>query len=52
VRKNYRLYDKKPGLDQDAAASLLALKKQVEEIGYRMVVGRGDYKKEDSYGAE
>lgn len=44
VRKNYLLYDKKPGLEQDAASNLAALKRIVEEIGYQMVVGRGDYK--------
>ncbi len=44
VRKNYLLYDKKPGLEQDAASNFAALKRMVEEIGYQMVVGRGDYK--------
>lgn len=44
VRGNYLIYDGKPGLDQDAAGNLLSLKGQVEEIGYKMVSGRGDYK--------
>jgi len=44
IRKNYLLYDGKPGLGQDAAASLASLRAQVEAIGYEMVVGRGDYK--------
>lgn len=44
VRKNYLLYDGKPGLEQDAADNLLLLKQQTEEIGYKMVVNRGDYK--------
>ena len=43
VRKQYLLYDNKPGLDQDAAGSLSALSEMVSEIGYEMVVGRGDY---------
>lgn len=40
-RPNYMLYDGKP-TDRDAAETLDDLKKQVEAIGYRMVVGRGD----------
>lgn len=43
VRKNYLLYDGKPGISQDAAESLRALKAQVTSIGYEMVVDRGDY---------
>lgn len=43
VRKQYLLYDHKPGLDQDAAESLSALSELASEIGYEMVVGRGDY---------
>jgi biotin synthase len=51
VRKDYLLYDRKPGLDQDAALNLMVLKKQMDEIGYKMVVDRGDYK-EENYGIE
>lgn len=43
VRKNYLLYDGKPGLTQDAADSLQALGDAVTSIGYELVVGRGDY---------
>ena len=43
VRKDYLLYDGKPGLTQDAADSLGALAQAVDSIGYELVVGRGDY---------
>lgn len=43
VRKDYLLYDGKPGLTQDAADSLRALREAVTSIGYELVVGRGDY---------
>ena len=43
VRKDYLLYDGKPGLTQDAADSLRALAEAVDSIGYELVVGRGDY---------
>ncbi len=49
VRKGYLLYDKKPGLDQDAVSNLEMLKGQMEEIGYKMIVDRGDYRG-DNYG--
>lgn len=51
VRKDYLLYDQKPGLNQDAASSLFMLENQLKEIGYKMVVDRGDYK-EDNYGTQ
>ena len=52
VRKNYLLYDGKPGISQDAANSLAALREQVSAIGYEMVVSRGDYRQEDKHGTE
>lgn len=47
VRKKYLLYDNKAGTDIDAAASLKLLEKQMQEIGYKVVCGRGDYTEED-----
>lgn len=50
VRKQYMLYDNKSGVEQTAESGLALLKKQMEEIGYTVVTGRGDhpdYKQED-----
>lgn len=44
VRKQYMLYDNKAGTEQTAAAGLQILTEQMEAIGYRVVVGRGDYR--------
>ncbi len=44
VRKDYMLYDNKIGTKDDAEESLQVLKEQVKNIGYRIVVARGDYK--------
>ncbi len=46
VRKKYMLYDEKAGTDITAAEGIAMLKKQMEEIGYEVVVGRGDFGKE------
>ncbi len=43
VRKKYMLYDNKAGTDCDAATGIEVLKKQMEEIGYRVISARGDY---------
>lgn len=43
VRKKYLLYDGKTGVDSDAAEGLRILGKQMEEIGYEVFVGRGDF---------
>jgi biotin synthase len=43
VRKKYLLYDNKVGTDSDAESSIRILRKQMEEIGYEVVTGRGDY---------
>lgn len=41
-RKNYQLYDNKICMDAEAAEGLNELKKRIEEIGYEVVVDRGD----------
>ena len=46
VRKKYMLYDEKAGTDITAAEGIALLKKQMEEIGYEVIVGRGDFGKE------
>lgn len=43
IKKNYLLYDNKPGITQSAEENLAKLRGLVEEIGYTMVVGRGDH---------
>ena len=42
VRKKYMLYDEKAGTDVSAAQGIAILRKQMDEIGYEVVVGRGD----------
>lgn len=42
VRKNYMLYDKKAGTDLSAEEGIRMLREQMEEIGYEVVIGRGD----------
>lgn len=42
VRQNYLLYDNKLCTGNEAAESLETLKKTMENIGYRIVVSRGD----------
>ncbi|MGI5824413.1 MAG: [FeFe] hydrogenase H-cluster radical SAM maturase HydE [Bacillota bacterium] len=43
VRKNYMLYDNKVISGEDAGESLLVLREHMTEIGYEVVVDRGDY---------
>ncbi len=43
VRKKYMLYDGKVGTDMSAEAGISALRRQMEEIGYEVVVSRGDF---------
>lgn len=43
VRKKYLLYDNKIATGLEAAGSIDLLKKQMEQIGYRIVCARGDY---------
>ena len=44
VRKKYMLYDNKAGTSDSAATGIKKLRAQMEEIGYSVKVGRGDYK--------
>ena len=46
VRKKYMLYDNKAGTSLTAAEGIAILRQQMEEIGYKVVVGRGDFGKE------
>ena len=48
VRKKYMLYDNKAGTDLTAAEGIALLRRQMEEIGYEVVIGRGDFRKEDA----
>ena len=47
VRKKYMLYDDKAGTDVTAEEGIKILKQQMDEIGYEVVVGRGDFGKEE-----
>ena len=47
VRKKYMLYDNKAGTDLTAAEGVALLRRQMDTIGYQVVVGRGDYQKEE-----
>jgi biotin synthase len=44
VRKKYMLYSHKAGMEDDARSGLNKLMAQMRDIGYEIVVGRGDYK--------
>lgn len=46
VRKKYLLYDNKICTGDEAAESVNSLSKRMESIGYKIVVDRGDYRKE------
>lgn len=48
VRKKYMLYDNKAGTGLTAAEGVAMLRRQMEEIGYEVVVGRGDFQKEET----
>ena len=48
VRKKYMLYDNKAGTDLTAKEGIALLRRQMEEIGYEVVIGRGDFGKENS----
>lgn len=48
VRKKYMLYDNKAGTDLTASQGIALLRKQMEEIGYDVVVGRGDFRREET----
>ena len=47
VRKKYMLYDNKAGTDLTAEEGIAILRQQMEEIGYEVVIGRGDFGKEN-----
>ena len=42
------LYDNKAGTDLTAQQGIAMLRQQMEEIGYEVVVGRGDFGKENA----
>ncbi|MDY2735500.1 MAG: [FeFe] hydrogenase H-cluster radical SAM maturase HydE, partial [Intestinibacter sp.] len=44
VRKNYLLYDNKAISGEDAGENLRVLQDHMSEIGYEIVVDRGDYR--------
>ena len=48
VRKKYMLYDNKAGTDLTAAEGIALLRRQMEEIGCEVVIGRGDFQKEET----
>lgn len=43
VRKKYLLYDHKAGTEDSGESSLRKLREQMQEIGYTVAVGRGDF---------
>ena len=45
VRKNYMLYDNKAGTNLTAREGIQIVRDEMEEIGYHVVVGRGDFGK-------
>jgi biotin synthase len=47
VRKKYMLYDNKAGTDLTAAQGVALLRQQMADIGYEVVIGRGDYSEEE-----
>ncbi len=47
VRKNYMLYDNKAGTNLTAKEGIRIVRQEMEEIGYEMVVDRGDFRKEN-----
>lgn len=48
VRENYMLYDNKAGTNLTAKEGIRIVRKEMEEIGYNVVVGRGDFRKGDA----
>lgn len=45
VRENYMLYDNKAGTNLTAKEGIEIVYQEMKEIGYNVVIGRGDYKK-------
>ncbi len=50
VRKKYMLYDNKAGTEIGAEEGIRLLTEQMQDIGYEVVVGRGDYQEEKEIG--
>jgi biotin synthase len=48
VRKKYMLYDNKVGTNDESEESIQKLKKQMKQIGYEIVVDRGDFHEEEA----
>ena len=48
VRENYMLYDNKAGTNLTAKEGIRIVREEMEEIGYNVVVGRGDFRKGDA----
>ena len=46
VREKYQLYDNKLCTGDEAAERLYSLKKRMTEIGYQIVIDRGDFRRE------
>ena len=42
IRKRYQLYDNKYGVEDDGIEAMESIKKRVSDIGYEVVVDRGD----------
>lgn len=49
TRKKYELYNNKLSTGAESANGLEALRKNLDEIGYEIEIGRGDIRKEDIY---
>lgn len=47
VRQKYMLYDNKAGTDLTAQQGINLLRNQMEQIGYNVIIGRGDFGKEN-----
>lgn len=47
VRKKYMLYDNKAGTSDTAQTGIEKLRAQMDEIGYSVTVGRGDFKEKN-----
>ena len=45
VRDKYNLYDNKISTGEESAQCTELLRKRIEQTGYNMVTGRGDFKK-------
>ena len=48
VREKYMLYDNKAGTGLTAQEGIALLRSQMEQIGYEVIIGRGDFGKENA----